>query len=449
MTIQPIHINHEPRLALIFAGWGMDERMFMSLRRGGYDIAVAFNYHTNEDMPQWINGYKEVCIVAWSYGVCMAERVLQQNLLKGVTLKVAVNGTPTPVNDTTGIPSTIYQGTLKGLNERNVYKFYRRMCANAEEFAKWKEHMPQRSLESLTEELSIFNKLECAKTMDWDIVYIAAHDAIIPPENQRRAWQDTRDIRETDSGHLPDFQQLLNEVLIDKSDVEKKFSTHADTYSNNATVQRQMCEHINKLLHQEAPESPASMVEIGAGTGMLTHLYTKWMHPGQLQLWDLCEMNSSLPGKHRKCDAETDITKLSNVNVIASSSTIQWMNNPKLFVTRCANVLSPGGLAIISTFGPNTFEEIGQLIPIPLRYIPVEEWKSLQLPNDCQLSVTEDKNILQFATSRELLRHISLTGVNGCGGDSVTSQRACRAILASNTTSLTYHSIYLTIKKDA
>lgn len=448
MTVKPIQITHEPRLALIFAGWGMDEHMFMSLRRGGYDIAVAFAYHTAADLPAWIEDYKEICVIAWSYGVGMAERTLLANPHWPVTLKVAINGTPTPVNDVTGIPEAIYQGTLNGLNERSVYKFYRRMCLSADEFGRWKEAMPERSLDSLIEELKLFGNLKRIHSIIWNTVFIARHDAIIPTQNQLNAWKEIQDIRMLDCGHLPDFQALLNEVLIDKTDVERKFTMHADTYSTHATVQQSMCEKVNNRLKLIGHDRPVRMVEIGAGTGMLTSIYTEWMHPYELQLWDLCHIDSSLPGVHVRCDAETAITTLDNVDIIASSATIQWMNNPKLFVTRCANALAPGGVAVISTFGPDTFQEITPMLPTALRYIPAEEWRSLSIKN-CQITVEEEQETLSFSSPRELLQHISLTGVNGCGVGSAASQRACRAILTSGITTLTYHCIYLTIKKNA
>lgn len=448
MTIKPVHISHEPRLALIFAGWGMDERMFMPLRRGGYDIAVAFEYNTPHHLPSWIDEYSEICVIAWSYGVCMAERALHMWPQLPVTLKVAVNGTPTPINDTTGIPEAIYNGTLSGLNERSVYKFYRRMCMNANEFGQWKGMMPRRSLSSLSEELALFGNIQRTSPVEWDIVFIAGHDAIIPTQNQINAWKGIHDIRMLDCGHLPDFQSLMNEVLIDKNDVERKFSIHAETYIDHATVQRQMCEKVNDILRLTGCDRPDSMVEIGVGTGMLTRMYAEWMHPHNLQLWDLCNIPTHLPGTHIRCDAESAVTKLNNVDIIASSATIQWMNNPKLFVARCAAALADNGVAVFSTFGPNTFKEINHLLPASLRYLSANEWRGMKIDN-CKITVAEEKKTLSFPSSRELLQHISLTGVNGCGVNHTASYRACRAILTSNITTLTYHCIYLTIKKHA
>lgn len=446
MTVEKISIDNQPRLLLIFAGWGMDAGMFRTLERGGYDIAVVHSYHSHGSMPQWIDGYREICVLAWSYGVSMAERVLLEHPAWPVTLRVAVNGTPMPVSDDYGIPGRIYRATLEGLSERSVYKFYRRMCVDGGQFGRWKEQMPQRSLDSLMVELELFGNLTPIEPQRWDIAYVGLHDAIIPPDNQRRAWHQLADLRELDCGHLPDFQELIDSLLIDKNDVARKFSSHADTYCENAIVQRTVCGHVDTALRRIVPPTVDSMVEVGAGGGLLTRLYSNWLRPRRLELWDISVIDPQLPGEHCRCDAETAVSQLENVDVIVSSATIQWMNNPRQFVARCAAALAPGGVAVISTFGPDTFREILSMLPNSLRYLSADEWRGLQLPADCTLAVEERVERLEFASSRDLLRHISLTGVNGCGTPAVASQRACRAILQSGVTSLTYHCIYLIIK---
>ena len=447
MIVSAPHPRRNSRLLLIFAGWGMDARPFERLSRGGYDIAVAYDYASPVALPEWIGEYQEICVLAWSYGVSMAERTLSANPSLPVTLKVAVNGTPWPVDDTLGIPRAIYSATLERLDERNVYKFYRRMCSSKEQFAEFQQHMPQRSLDSLRSELEIFGALEPVQATKWDIVYIADNDAIIPTANQLNAWSGHPRIKQISGSHLPDFQAIINEVLIDKTDVERKFRAHASTYAGNAPVQQVMCERVSEMLRQHAPVSPMRMLEIGAGTGSLTRLYLNHIHPQSLELWDLSLIDQSLPGEHRLCDAESAILSCPPQDVIASSATIQWMNNPLLFAQQCASGLAPGGVAVISTFGPDTFRELSSMLPTLLHYPSLEQWQALPLPEGCSITVSEERHTLSFASPRELLRQISLTGVNGCGVDAGASMRACRALLASDVTSLTYHTIYLCLNK--
>lgn len=446
---QTSHSNHNKRLALIFAGWGMDARPFTAISRQGYDSAVAHSYHTHtSQLPEWINHYEEICVIAWSYGVCMAEKWIQAHPQLPVTLKIAVNGTPTPVDDLTGIPRPIYEGTLRGLCERSVYKFYRRMCTTAEEFAKFKANIPQRSITSLIDELAIFGEIRPTHPTAWDIAYVSDSDAIIPYDNQLRAWHNISDLRIQHSGHLPDFKTILKECLIDKTDVEQKFTTHAHTYNSNATQQRQMCLHLAEKIKEVPCLKTCKILEIGAGTGILTKLYAPYTDCAKLDLWDLTPVPDSLPGTHRQCDAETAIKQLapSTYNLIISSSTIQWMNSPRRFVADCVKTVAPGGKLFISTFGPDTFKELRPRLPISLRYPSTEEWQTLSL-EDAEIDVEEESTIMQFDTSGALMRHISQTGATGCGTPDKEAVKACRAILSSGITSLTYHSIYITITK--
>ena len=119
---------HE-RLVLLFAGWGMSERPFQDLTMPGYDVAVVWDYR---DMSApWtgeITGYREIALVAWSFGVHAAARFMASRPDLPVTARIAVNGTRFTSDDTRGIPQSIFQGTLSSLNERNLTKFHMRMC---------------------------------------------------------------------------------------------------------------------------------------------------------------------------------------------------------------------------------------------------------------------------------------------------------------------------------
>lgn len=436
------------RLALIFAGWGMDTHPFAGIDRHGYDMAVAYDYGTSATLPDWIDDYTEICLIAWSYGVCMAERFIEANPQLPITLKVAVNGTSTPVDDLTGIPRPIYQGTLDGLSEHTLFKFYRRICKDGNRFKAFRNIMPQRDIASLRKELAIFGSLQQSKPAGWDIIYISSNDAIIPPANQRRAWHSHSDVRILDDGHMPDFNHILADCLIDKTDVAQRFSRSSLTYDSNATIQRHMCSRVSEIILNHRP-APDTMIEIGPGTGILTDMYSQRLHPKHLELWDITDIATDLPGIHRKCDAETDISNLpsDSVDLIASSATIQWMNSPKQFAIKCAKALRNGGLAVFSTFGPETFHEIAPILPSPLHYMASDAWRELKLVG-YDIDVNEEMHTLEFKSPQELLRHISSTGVNGCGVTATAAQRACRTIIASDIHSLSYHCIYISILKN-
>lgn len=72
---------------------------------------------------------------------------------------IAINGTPYPIDDTCGIPSAIYHGTLEGLTGPSLNKFLRRMCFNGEAFKEFLNITPRRPLEELKEELAEIERI--------------------------------------------------------------------------------------------------------------------------------------------------------------------------------------------------------------------------------------------------------------------------------------------------
>ena len=110
--------QNSERALLFFAGWGMDEKPFASLVVAGYDLWLVWDYR---DMTLGCGDfvrYREIVVVAWSFGVPAAARFIEGNQSLNITLKLAVNGTLFPVDDRMGIPQTIFDGTRANLDGR-------------------------------------------------------------------------------------------------------------------------------------------------------------------------------------------------------------------------------------------------------------------------------------------------------------------------------------------
>ncbi|MDE6394823.1 MAG: DUF452 family protein, partial [Duncaniella sp.] len=197
------------RLVLLFAGWGMSPRPLGEVNMPGYDIAVVWDYR--DLSAPWIGEvmqYAEVIILAWSYGVHAAARFMHAHPELPVTARIAVNGTRFTADDTRGIPRDIFSATLAGLSERSVVKFNMRMCGGAAAYKAFAPVAPERDIDDLREELQAFD-IAPAPGMLWDKAFISESDAIIPPGNQRTAWQDeAAEIIGLDGPHLPDFNAI-------------------------------------------------------------------------------------------------------------------------------------------------------------------------------------------------------------------------------------------------
>ncbi len=424
------------RLIVLFLGWGMDASPFRHLARSGFDILALWDY-TGLDRPgSWerdmtefasvCGGYDEVVIVAWSYGVRIASGFLESwNASLPVTLTLAVNGTPMHVDEQYGIPPAIFDGTLQRLAEPTIRKFYRRMFSSSEAFANFMEYKPDRSVESLKSELEVFARL---KPLDagavWNVALIDDADLIFPSAAQRAFWPSEKAVTLGSQGHFPDFQSILDRFTVDKSLVGRRFSAARETYRRGASVQRRVAESLWSRVEPliEGKRDFGRIIEVGAGTGVLTELYEMALTCGgcrcsSLELWDLAEHFGMLPSNASwlTCDAETCIRSVEpeSVNLLLSSSTLQWFHSPERFVAEAYRVLRKGGIAAFALYGEGTFSQLRELTGVSLRYPSLATLKAA-LPADAIIEVGETESIsMDFASPKELLRHLRETGVNG------------------------------------
>lgn len=420
------------RLILIFAGWGMDVAPFMSLRRNGYDIMVIWDYRSLYIDWNVVGRYDEICLVAWSMGVFAASQTVQAIDYK-ITKRIAVNGTLWPVDDSRGIPEAIFNGTYEGLDERNLSKFYRRMCGSRAMFAAFDEVRPQRGIAELRDELLAVAErtiLSSQSPICWNRAVVGRADAIFPPVNQRRAWQAAGvPVEMTDDAHLIDFAGLLDREFIDKSTMTVRFARGQSTYEANAPVQTEVVERMTDILARYAGRAlrdcRGTVLEVGSGSGALSRRLAVMAPSARLRLWDISgDMPDGLGGDDRvtfcRCDAELAIAGVAagSLSCIASASTVQWFNSPDRFLRHCARALEPGGILLLSTYTRGNLAEIAALTGNTLPMPSPGEWTDMAARYfEIADSVAWERD-LDFETPLDVLRHLKLTGVNSLGRSS-------------------------------
>ena len=183
--------NGNPELLLFFSGWGGEPNLFSDHAPGNADFLLCYDYRSLEFSPELLSGYGKIKVAAWSLGVWVASRVLQD--LSGVDYseKIAVNGTEMPVSDLYGIPEAVFKGTLERLDESGMAKFRRRMCGSREGLENFMSHHPGRQVDDLRDELSfLYDNILGSPAPDfaWDRAVIGSEDRIFPAANQMAAW---------------------------------------------------------------------------------------------------------------------------------------------------------------------------------------------------------------------------------------------------------------------
>lgn len=442
------------RLVLIFAGWGMDDRPFRSLEVAGYDVMVVWDYRSLQIDMSAFDGYEEVYLFAWSFGVFAASMVMKSLETLPLMVRIAVNGSMAPVDDERGIPEAIFAGTLSGLNERNLMKFYRRMCGISEEYKVFCGCLPDRDIDGLKEELEAIRSFSRTPLPDgvlWDRAVIADGDRIFPVENLDRAWAGLQPrVRHVAGGHLPDFRKIIEQEIIDKTLVSRRFNDCHSTYMTEAVVQRDMAERLWSLVRPHIGQSPRKLLEIGYGTGMLTEIYRSELPDADVTLWDLAPQPVDFEAEIVAGDAERMICDLpdSSVDLILSASTVQWFNNLPRFILMALSKLAENGMMAFSTFGPGNFKEVTALTRLPLRYYSLDELSNMIPHGFVITNVAEELREMEFETPRQVMAHLGHTGVNALRGVDVSYQDfAARFPKADGRYRLTYHPQYIVIKR--
>lgn len=440
-----------------FAGWAMDATPFRRLHKSGYDIYIFFDYRTIEPEKylSLYDEYDKVAVVAWSFGVAVANTLISTR----EETRIAVNGTAQGVDNQLGLPRPYNNLTLRKLSPETLDTFYHKMFhdAGGEQFF---ENKPSRPLSELAEELKILGDTKfSAPSNCWDKVYISSADHIIPPANQMKSWEEFHPEIIENGAHGVDFQKIIDSDIVDKSVVAQRFTRKAHSYECHANVQRDMASNLMDLLKKNnISVADKELLEIGIGTGFLTRLYCL-DNPAQVTAVDIADSETlarilettgcGFQGTIITEDAERFIADKSDCyDLILTSSTIQWFNSQRLFIANCARTLRKGGILAIATFAPGTFQEISNITGSALTYHP-KSWYERVSRGILQLVDCREDNItLQFSDSRRLLEHISLTGVNALSQrPSTVSNTISLLKRLPKEPTLTYNPIYLIFRK--
>ena len=491
-------------LIIIFLGWGFPPEAFSGLRKPGFDILIMAGYKgkSGEILEKEIRdaigetaigndlGYSEIVVIGWSFGVKAASLFLAQTKIQ-VTMRLAVNGTEYHIDDQKGIPPNIFEGTLAGLSERNIGKFRLRSAGSRDNLQKLTCDIPADNAASvavLRDELEWFGSippLPQSRRIIWDKAVIGDEDHIFPPDNQLRSWDGYDTFVVPGMPHLPNFQWVIDNFVVDKLKVCDKFTTAGFTYTDNAVVQREtakkLYDHFVSIFDSSKLKSGGSfrarqlaVIELGYGDGTFTRLYAPSLTPHcrKITLCDIIDDNDLCfaadliedYASDDECEVETCYTdaesadfanqylKGKSTDIIFSSSMFQWLNSPGMMLRKCANALRHGGIIALSFYGPGTFKEIHHTVGTGLKY-PSPEWME-RIARECRLDINlvESEEItIHFDTPADALRHLKLTGVNALPG--IPSPARARYLLNNwpldeeGKAPLTFRPVYMVLSK--
>ena len=162
-------------------------------------------------------------------------------------------------------------------------------------------------------------------------------------------------------------------TLPERQAVRRSFERAAATYDAAAVLQREVCDRVMERLDY-IKQVPRNILDLGCGTGYGTGKLLSRYPEAQVVALDLAETMAaqtrkthalkgwtswfSTPRVRAVCaDGEALPLVHASSDLVFSSLTMQWCDPERLFA-EARRVLTPGGLLMFSTFGPDTLKEL-------------------------------------------------------------------------------------------
>lgn len=210
---------------------------------------------------------------------------------------------------------------------------------------------------------------------------------------------------------------MLNPSQIDKSRVAQRFAQAGQSYTEHAIVQKQICQHLMQLMLDHLPtRHQARVFEIGCGSGNLSHLLLQNLQMDRLILNDLyAEVARHFQQLQQIEWRIGDIEQLefpTQLNVVTSSSALQWMTDLQAIFSKVAHALVQEGFFCFSIFGQQNLKEIKTLTGQGLEYHSMPELERALIQSGFEvLHLSEQLTTLHFSHPKQVLQHLKATGV--------------------------------------
>jgi len=148
--------------------------------------------------------------------------------------------------------------------------------------------------------------------------------------------------------------------------VRAHFDKAATSYDSHAMLQREIADRLLEHLEGLKPE-PMVVLDVGCGTGYCTRALKKFFPRASVSGLDVSPSMVAQAKRKRRwfarspryfvADAHATGLPDHSVDMLVSNLTIQWCDTDEV-LKEFARVLRPGGLLLVSSFGPDTLVEL-------------------------------------------------------------------------------------------
>lgn len=248
-------------------------------------------------------------------------------------------------------------------------------------------------------------------------------------------------------------------MSINKTLVAQRFAKAGQSYVEHAVVQKQISAQLFEYLKVYCPQSLDSVLEIGCGSGNLTHLVESYFQVEQQFLNDLyADVDQHFLNFKHVDWLIGDIEQLTlppSLDAVISSSALQWMLDLPALLQRIYAALKPNAYFCFSTFGPDNLTEIKQLTGQGLNYVGLESLKrQLEQQGFEILWIQQDHKQVYFDHPKSVLQHLKATGVTATAQSHRWTKQSLQQFYSDYQQfydeqgfRLTYHPIYVIARR--
>lgn len=250
-------------------------------------------------------------------------------------------------------------------------------------------------------------------------------------------------------------------MSINKALVAQRFAKAGQSYVEHAVIQKQISAQLFEYLKVYCPQSLASVLEIGCGSGNLTHLFQSHFQVEQLflnDLYDDVEQHFSSVDKINWLIGDIEQLELpSGLDAVISSSALQWMVDLPALLQRIHSALKPNAYFCFSSFGSDNLTEIKQLTGQGLNYVDLDTLQQqLEQQGFEVLLIQEQHKQRYFDHPKSVLQHLKATGVTATAKSHRWTKQSLQQFYLDYEQfhdeqgfHLTYHPIYVIARRAA
>ncbi|MEL1077222.1 pimeloyl-ACP methyl esterase BioG family protein, partial [Campylobacter jejuni] len=169
------------KLIVVFGGFASYPSHFSHLK-SDKNVILFYDYE-NFDLNFNFKAFDELFLIAFSMGVCVANRLLKELNFKQ---KIAINGTNLGIDKSKGIHPTIFKKTLQNFK---LEHFKEALFKERKSLAKDFIFKDEKSLKIELEKLFDFALTKQEETLLWDKVYSSKEDEIFPPNALKNSFK--------------------------------------------------------------------------------------------------------------------------------------------------------------------------------------------------------------------------------------------------------------------